>query len=156
MKILVVSDIHGEGHKLNKLLNKQGEYSHVLFLGDGWRDAESLQFAYPAQFAGVRGNCDLDCDWNERYTFNAGSVRIFMTHGHRYGVKYGLDTLAAAAMAEGASVALYGHTHHADARYVGGVLCVNPGHVCYPYSTATYAELIIDGDDVRAKIVKLE
>ncbi len=156
MKLLVLSDVHGEPAKFNRFLDCTTAYSHVLFLGDGYRDAECLQYAFPTQFAAVKGNCDYDCDWNEEYTFNAGKYRIFMTHGHRYGVKYCLDSLAAAAAAVGAQIALYGHTHVADIRYVNGVLCVNPGHVCYPDSTASYAEIIIDGDLVTPKIVKFK
>ena len=156
MKLLVLSDSHGEGRKLDPFIEAEGAYSHVLFLGDGWRDAEALQYAFPAQFAAVRGNCDYDCDWNEDYTFWAGGVRIFMTHGHRYGVKYGLGSLAAAAAARGAKIALYGHTHKADISYVDGVLCINPGHVCYPNTTASYAEIVIEGSQVLPKIVKIE
>ena len=40
-----------------------------------------------------------------------GATRFFLTHGHRYGVKYSTEALAAAAGAAGADVALYGHTH---------------------------------------------
>jgi hypothetical protein len=156
MKILAVSDIHGEGNRLNFLLTREQTYQYVLFLGDGWHDAESLSFAFPAQFAAVRGNCDHDCDWNESYTFCIGSHTIFMTHGHRYGVKYGLETLAAAAKAAGADIALYGHTHRADCRYVDGVYCINPGHVCYPHNTATYCEIDVEGDAVTPKIIKIE
>ena len=155
MKLLVVSDTHGEARRLNFLFDVPS-FTHVLFLGDGWRDAESLRYAFPTQFAAVRGNCDSDCDWNEDYTFTAGTVRVFMTHGHRYGVKYGLETLAAAAKATGASIALYGHTHRADVRYVDGVLCINPGHVCYPHNTATYCVIDIEGDNISPKIIKIE
>ena len=156
MKLLVLSDSHGEGRKIMRFLDTPDAYTHVLYLGDGWRDAEVLQYAFPIQFAAVKGNCDYDCDWNEEYTFWAGNTRIFMTHGHRYNVKYGLGSLAAAAKANGASIALYGHTHRADVSYVDGVLCINPGHVCYPCTTATYAEIVIEGEQVLPKIVKFE
>lgn len=156
MKLLVLSDTHGAVNKLATFYNMSGVFSHVLFLGDGWRDVEDLKYVFPTQFAAVRGNCDPDCPWSEEYTFWAGSIRVFMTHGHRYGVKYGLETLAAAAKANGASVALYGHTHKADVRYVEGVLCINPGHVSYPYNTATYAVIDIEGDQILPKIIKIE
>lgn len=156
MKIAVVSDIHGEGRRLDFLLFNGDQYDHILFLGDGWHDVEAFQYAFPRQFAAVKGNCDRDCEWNEDYVLMAGNTRIFMTHGHRYGVKYHLDSLAQAARREGATVALYGHTHHADIQYVQGVLCINPGHVCYPPSTATYCEIDIEGDTISPKIVKIE
>ena len=56
-----------------------------------------------------------------------GGVSIFVTHGHRYGVKSGLDTLASAAAAKGAQVACFGHTHKPFCEYRDGVLLINPG-----------------------------
>lgn len=156
MKMLVISDSHGAVSRFNFLYNLTTTFTHVLYLGDGWRDAEDLKYAFPTQFAAVRGNCDPDCPWGEDYTFQAGNHRVFMTHGHRYGVKYGLDTLAAAARAQGADIALYGHTHRADIRYVEGVLCINPGHFGYPYNTATYCVIDIEEDQILPKIIKIE
>ncbi len=53
-------------------------------------------------------------------------VVVFYTHGHLYGVKYDLDTLADAAAARGANVALFGHTHIPVAEERGGVFLFNP------------------------------
>ena len=60
-------------------------------------------------------------------------VVVFYTHGHMYGVKYDLDTLADAAAARGANVALFGHTHIPVAEERGGVFLFNPGSCgrCY-------------------------
>ena len=60
-------------------------------------------------------------------------VIVFYTHGHMYGVKYDLDTLADAASARGAEVALFGHTHIPHAETRSGVFLFNPGSCgrCY-------------------------
>ena len=60
-------------------------------------------------------------------------VLIFYTHGHMYGVKYDLDTLADAASARGAEVALFGHTHIPHAETRSKVFLFNPGSCgrCY-------------------------
>ena len=76
----------------------------------------------------VRGNCDgWGCDYEDDMLVNIGGVNIFVTHGHRYGVKSGLDTLASAAAAKGAQVACFGHTHKPFCEYRDGVLLINPG-----------------------------
>ena len=57
---------------------------------------------------------------------------IFLTHGHRYGVKLGRQELAAAADRLGAKIAVYGHTHIplVEERY--GVITLCPGSVSEP------------------------
>ena len=78
-------------------------------------------------------------------------VVIFYTHGHMYGVKYDLDTLADAASARGAEVALFGHTHIPHAETRGGVFLFNPGSCgrCYT-GPDTYGILTLDEGKVTA------
>ena len=68
-----------------------------------------------------------------------------------YGVKYDLDTLADAAAARGANVALFGHTHIPVAEERGGVFLFNPGSCgrCYT-GPNTYGILTLDGGKVTA------
>ena len=54
-------------------------------------------------------------------------VRIFGTHGHRYGVKQGLLRFSLAAQEQQAQVALFGHTHIPYCRQEGGLWLLNPG-----------------------------
>ena len=72
-------------------------------------------------------------------------VVIFYTHGHMYGVKYDLDTLADAAAARGAEVALFGHTHKPIALQKNGVFLFNPGSCgrCYT-GPNTYGVMLLD------------
>ena len=102
----------------------------VLHLGDYVRDAEAIAAYFPAlDLRYVRGNCDAysHSDAEESLLFNADGVRIFMTHGHRYNVKLGYESLANAAHFSGAQLALFGHTHEADFLRMGDVTLFNPG-----------------------------
>ena len=78
-------------------------------------------------------------------------VVIFYTHGHMYGVKYDLDTLADAASARGAEVALFGHTHIPHAETRSKVFLFNPGSCgrCYT-GPDTYGILTLDEGKVTA------
>lgn len=128
----MISDTHGRADRLAAVLTRT--HADVLFfLGDGLRDLTSTAGTPPTARA-VRGNCDFfgRGDTPETRVEDFGATRFFLTHGHRYGVKYSTEALAVAAAAAGADVALYGHTHvpytttlPAGAR-VGGVMLTKP------------------------------
>ena len=104
-----------------------GPLDALIHCGDGGSDAKCLA-GNILQTVIVRGNCDgWGCDYEDDMLVNIGGVNIFVTHGHRYGVKSGLDTLASAAAAKGAQVACFGHTHKPFCEYRDGVLLINPG-----------------------------
>ena len=112
-EILIFSDSHGNPDRVAEVLNRNGA-RHVFFLGDGLRDLAFAPFGSRCLYA-VRGNCDwtgLDDTPDEDVEIIDG-VRIFYTHGHKYGVKSGLGAAIAAAASRGADVLLYGHTHRA-------------------------------------------
>ncbi len=123
MDLLVISDTHGKEDRLTDVL-RRSRADGLLFLGDGLRDLSVL----PEELfcRAVRGNCDFfgrDVPETRLETF--GAYRIFMTHGHRYGVKYSPEGVIAAALAADADVALYGHTHLPELHQfaAGTVLC---------------------------------
>lgn len=128
--------------------------SLCFFLGDGERDLRRVQERFPAlPFYAVRGNCDLRSTLSGSLTCTVGGVCIFAAHGHLFDVKYepDLDSLAAAARKAGASLALFGHTHHACLEKHHGITFLNPGtigrtaHPCY-------ALLYLDGGSFAAEL----
>ena len=129
-RIGIVSDSHGMRGMLEQSLIKLeagGPLDALIDCGDGGSDAKYLA-GNILQTVIVRGNCDgWGCDYEDDMLVNIGGVNIFVTHGHRYGVKSGLDTLASAAAAKGAQVACFGHTHKPFCEYRDGVLLINPG-----------------------------
>ena len=146
-KLLVLSDSHGGRAAIERVLMKESKnIDALIFLGDGLRDLELALTLYPKLRAySVAGNCDYGAREPSDGLAAFDGVVIFYTHGHMYGVKYDLDTLADAASARGAEVALFGHTHipHAEAR--SGVFLFNPGSCgrCYT-GPDTYGILTLD------------
>ena len=137
-RIIAVSDIHGNLPYLKGLLKKiRFDADDILiidgdFLEKGPDSLGTLRYIMQLSEAGniytVCGNCDgWGCDYEDDMLVNIGGVNIFVTHGHRYGVKSGLDTLTSAAAAKGAQVACFGHTHKPFCEYRDGVLLINPG-----------------------------
>mgnify|MGYP003293348771 CR=1 FL=1 len=69
-------------------------------------------------------------------------VMIFMTHGHKHGVKTNTAMLIAEARAMHAQAALYGHTHVADCRHeADGLWVLNPGSCGYGGGSAGLLEI---------------
>ena len=69
-----------------------------MHLGDHLTDAEELSFAcQEPDFYYVPGNCDYAPTVPQSLTLEFDDVRVFMTHGHIYGVKRDLTALAGAA-----------------------------------------------------------
>ena len=100
----------------------------VIHLGDHLEDAESMESVFSGvDFYHVPGNCDYFTNVPPSLTVSLDGVRVFLTHGHLFGVKSGLDTLAAAAKDMGAQLALFGHTHQALLEERDGIMLLNPG-----------------------------
>lgn len=111
-KLLILSDSHGSTQAVRRILAAEKDADAVIFLGDGLHDLElALTEAPKTRVYSVAGNCDFGALEPLDGLAAFDSVVIFYTHGHMYGVKYDLDTLAEAAAARGAEVALFGHTH---------------------------------------------
>lgn len=128
MKIAVFSDTHGS---YKGMLKAVGEYmpDQIIHLGDGMRDTQALQREFPQiPVCCVPGNCDHDYENPEYKVIRLGTLKAFITHGHRYAVRGGrVDTLLYAAECSGAQIAMFGHTHKAVFTQVEGLFVLNPG-----------------------------
>lgn len=132
MRILVVSDTHGRGGSLEKVINLHPEAPILIHLGDGWREVEHLQkVKRNLKIYSVRGNCDYH-GGDEEMLLEFEGKKLFVTHGHRYYVKSGLESLLQAAKKQGADIALFGHTHQPLTRYEDDIYLMNPGSLEVP------------------------
>ena len=127
-KLLILSDSHNSASAVERILHAESDANAVVFLGDGLRDLEEALTLHP-----------------KMKVYAVDQVVVFYTHGHMYGVKYDLDTLADAAAARGAEVALFGHTHKPTALQKNGVFLFNPGSCgrCYT-GPNTYGVMLLD------------
>ncbi len=154
MRILVVSDSHGDESSLRRALLAQPKAEAVIHLGDGEQEAARARSSFPEKmFLQVRGNCDWGSGLPVKGVYEAEGVRIFYTHGHAYGVKSGLYNAVCAARAEKARVLLFGHTHNALTDYDDGLYILNPGSLSG--WRATYGTLDITPQGIVANVVRL-
>ena len=127
MKILVLSDSH---RALGAMLEAaEIENPDVVFhLGDHVSDAQDLSYALnTVDFYTVKGNCDFGAQAPETILTELGGKRLFLTHGHLFGVKRDLSALESEAHRLEADIALFGHTHRPLLEKRGGVQYMNPG-----------------------------
>lgn len=114
MTVLILSDTHRSRDRLKKVLELHRDADAIIHLGDGYGDFSELDVGDVPLYR-VRGNCDEECDifgaLPDECVAEIGGVRIMMIHGHRHGVKFGPAKAASDAVARGADILLYGHTH---------------------------------------------
>ncbi|MBQ8868869.1 MAG: YfcE family phosphodiesterase [Oscillospiraceae bacterium] len=128
MRILVISDSHGNFFKFKDVMEKHRDAELVFFLGDGKREYEDICDLFPERkILAVKGNCDFISPLPSVNTVGSEQGKILYTHGDVFNVKFGTQRLEEAAVKEGARLVLYGHTHKRDARYLNGMYIFNPG-----------------------------
>ncbi len=113
MNILVFSDSHGNGDRIEEVVRRQiTPPDAIFFLGDGLRDLAWCDLGGSRLYS-VRGNCDFYStdDTKDEILTELGGIRIFAAHGHKYSVKSGYLGMAAKAASLGADIMLFGHTH---------------------------------------------
>lgn len=154
MRILVVSDTHGNDAGLRQALLSQPKAEVVIHLGDGEEELQRAKDSFPEKmFLQVRGNCDWGSSLPPTGEYTVDGVKIFYTHGHLYGVKSGLYPLVCAAREKKARVALFGHTHNAFEDYQDGLYLMNPGSLSG--WRPTYGTVDITPQGIVTNVVKL-
>ena len=127
MKAAVFSDTHSNTALMVEAVRRTRP-DVIIHLGDHDRDTDILRREFPdTPLYSVCGNCDIGSTAPLTDIVPLGPVKAFITHGHAYNVNFGVSSLVYAAQEQGAQIAMYGHTHQADYREIGGVQVLNPG-----------------------------
>ena len=132
-KILVLSDNHRRLDYVEKVLRLHPDISMCIHLGDSEGEGE-VQALLPkgCESYFVQGNNDFFSYLPKDVEVRIGKERCFLTHGHLYGVNFGLERLSEEARDRNCSMAFFGHTHKPCNKVVNGVHCINPGSISFP------------------------
>lgn len=158
MKILVFSDSHGLVENIKTAIRQHPQIDYMIHLGDYGMDVEEIGYEFPyLTIEAVQGNCDRIREHPVEKVLKLDGKSIFITHGHIYGVKYGLNTIISKGVQEDYDAILFGHTHQPLVDWRKGLLIVNPGSMARARSTAgaTYAILDISENGLNANIKKI-
>ena len=173
MKVLIVSDVHGNYDNMKKVLDDNPTFDIFLLLGDvlsgpyieGYDPDQlaSLLNQYSNKIFYVRGNCDhyhmelLDFYMEKDYMMlPIDKMKVFFTHGHLYNqYNYPSDM--------DFNVYIQGHTHVPMMKEERGILYLNPGSITNPrgmldksylwYQDGTFYLKDVDTNQVIKKIL---
>ena len=128
MRILVLSDSHGDFFSMKKAIEDQPTAEAVVFLGDGHIDFERAKpLLEGKRIYEVCGNNDFHCKYPKNQIINEGGLKIYITHGHYEYVKSSLARLISISKRNNCQLVLYGHTHLQQEDTVDGIKFFCPG-----------------------------
>ena len=136
-KILITSDTHRRDGNLLEVIQNEAPFDMFIHLGDAEGSEDMITSWCKEQNPDcevymVLGNNDFFSSLPREKEIMAGNYRVFMTHGHYYYVGSGIEDLKREALARGADVAMFGHTHIPLIEYGDGIVVMNPGSISYP------------------------
>lgn len=151
MRLLVVSDSHGNSQILDELISKYHEQVDAfVHCGDSELTSSNLVWS---MMDTVAGNCDYDPAFPQTIVKRDYDYPYLMVHGHRHDVRWTLDQLASLAKQEQVKFVFYGHTHILDFAEQDGIYFINPGSIKSPRGTfyeKTYC--IVEANQKNVKI----
>ena len=149
MKILICSDSHTRLDYFQKVIDFE-EPEMIIFAGDHSTDAVDMSLVYSEiLFKIVRGNTDyFDKDTKDIEIFEVNGKKVFLTHGHLFGVKSNLNEIEKKAVSENADICIFGHTHREYMKEIDGVTYLNPG------ALQDRKYVIYDGKKFEQKVLK--
>ena len=153
-----MSDSHGDKKTVEKILLQQPDMDYILFAGDGIQEIKQISEEMNKEIFFVSGNCDYFSREPTERLLSIFNKKIFLTHGHKYNVKFGLNRLFYRAKEISADIVIFGHTHKSENFKKENILFFNPGSVIFSedYGTGTYGIIeILDNGETQGKISSL-
>lgn len=156
MRILVISDSHGNNNNVKKAIAKAGKINYLFHCGDVCASTREIENEAGVLCYFVAGNSDGYCSLLQQNIIQVGKHRIFMAHGHKQAVHAGLSILRLHALQNQCDIAFYGHTHVPFLDVAeGDVTILNPGSITNPRQEGhekTFAILEFDENTEDQKI----
>lgn len=136
MRIVVVSDSHGEFTVLRQILRKEEMFTDMfIHCGDSMVLKHEIRTYHV-----VKGNCDFFSDFPKHLTFDTPLGKIYVMHG-----EMGLINMKRLVAQVKPDIILYGHTHVHSYHNIDGCHCLNPGSVSRPRDGKNGTYLVIEG-----------
>ncbi|BDV03353.1 MAG: phosphoesterase [Candidatus Hepatoplasma scabrum] len=154
MKVLIISDVHGNIDLMNKILNDNSDANFKIFCGDLQKNDKSLikkNFDYY-----VTGNADY-FHLDEIKELEIEKVKILLTHGHlfeSFWEKIDFKKLYKLGELLKVKLIIHGHDHIAIIEEKNRIIRFNPGSITYPRGNNKASYGIIEIKDGR--ILNLE
>ena len=144
MKILLVSDSHGDYLALDQLAEKYPNMDLYLHAGDSEQDEFSIK-----PFISVRGNCDHYYDFPNFLVIPTPAGNIYIQH---------TPFISKSVISEhNAKIVIHGHTHTRRKEIINGILFINSGAISYARDKydGSYAIIEIENKNVEVTFYTL-
>ena len=139
MKILLVSDSHGDIESLDLLAKKYPNMDLYLHAGDSEQDEFSIK-----PFISVRGNCDHYYDFPNFLVIPSPAGNIYVQH---------TPYISKSVISEhNAKIVIHGHTHTRRNEKKHGILFINPGAISYARDQFDGSYAILDIEDNKIEV----
>lgn len=158
MKIAVISDTHGNNKDIIEGILSIDKPDMLIHLGDYVEDGENISKILGIPVIIVSGNGDYGSIYDEDRLVEVKGRKIFLTHGHRYGVARNIDNIYYKAMELEADIALFGHTHIPVNIVYDHIVIMNPGSPSFPRDRSnvkTFGIIEID-EDIKTSICDIK
>ena len=160
MKVMCISDIHGNVECLNKAIERYkeenadkliilGDFSGYYFSSTDFEVSEILNDMAGSIIA-VKGNCDsfetdnlFNFDLGYLKTIDVNGTKVTLTHGHMYDRNNLPENCG--------QIFLSGHTHVGNIEKINGKIIVNPGSISKPRGGTRKSYIIIDEEYITLK-----
>lgn len=132
MKVLIVSDSHGQEGYLAQTLERVSPIDLMIHLGDFGGNEEYIKSIAGCPVEMVSGNNDIFNELPKEKIIKIGKYAVMLTHGHRYGVYYNTHKIKEAANLRQADIVMFGHTHIPMIDLSDSTWAINPGSISLP------------------------
>jgi uncharacterized protein len=136
MKIVVVSDTHGDSDAIRRVLLQEQDADLYLHAGDVGLPRDLL-----GPFAAVRGNCDgaFASQYPFRYEAETPFGKLHMEH---YPIE--AEAMMRCLAMDGVRIFIHGHTHRMEEQIIGGIRVYCPGSISLPSDSETGTYLVLE------------
>lgn len=142
MKILLISDVHGDYNALKDVYNQNLNCDYYFLLGDSM-----LPKYLTSDFLTVKGNCDFE-DYKESYDLVIENFKIHIQHGHKI-----YPSLENYVKNIDCDIFIFGHLHKKIYKKLDKKIIINPGSLTKPRDSnvGSYALLIIEKNNIKVE-----
>lgn len=140
MKLLIVSDSHGNKDILDKVLSIEYDSDYYFHLGD-----YELPDYLLNPFCAVRGNCDYLSLLPLEKDIEIKNIKIHIEHGDRF-LRY--SNKEDYILSKNCDIFLFGHIHERYANKINNTYIFNPGSISKPRdgNKGTYLIIILESN----------
>ena len=159
MRIGIMGDSHGDSYSIKRAVQAARNVDLWLHTGDYYRDGAILACLTNLEVIAVAGNCDGRINAKPDEFVDVGGYRLWLTHGHRYGVKYDLTELRDWADRFEVDIVVFGHTHQSFVAQESGLLLFNTGSTALPRRGASptcgILELVSERKEILPRLISI-